>query len=51
VIRRKCPFPLGTVVRMLTTDRWRLKVEWEGQIVELTFGCVKRIVKEAVTTP
>jgi hypothetical protein len=49
VIRRKCPIPLGTVVRVLTADRGRLKVEWGEQIVELPFGCVKRIVKQAVT--
>lgn len=49
VIRRKCLIPLGTVVRVLTADREKLKVEWGEQIVELPFGCVKRIVKGAVT--
>ncbi len=49
VIRRKCLIPLGTVVRVLTADRERLKVMWGEQIVEIPSGCVKRIVKEAVT--
>jgi predicted nucleic acid-binding Zn ribbon protein len=50
VIRRKCSIPLGTVVRVLTADRGKLKVEWGEQIVELPFVYVKRIVKEAVAT-
>jgi hypothetical protein len=50
VIWRKCLIPLGTVVRMLSYNsaKGRIKVEWGEQIVELPFGCVKRIVKEAV---
>lgn len=52
VILRKCLIPLGTVVRMLGYDRagGRMKVEWGEQIVKVPFGCVKRIVKEAVAT-
>ena len=52
VIWRKCLIPLGTVVRVLSynTAGGRVKVEWGEQIVELPFGCVKRIVREAVAT-
>ena len=52
VIWRKCLIPLGTVVRVLSYNRagGRIKVECGEQIVELPFGCVKRIVKEAVAT-
>ncbi|GAH63564.1 unnamed protein product, partial [marine sediment metagenome] len=52
VIWRKCPIPLGTVVRGLSynTAGGRVSVEWGGQIVEIPFSCVRRIVKEAVTT-
>ena len=51
VIWRKCPIPLGTVVRGMSynTAGGRLRVEWGGRVVELPFGCVKRIAKEAVT--
>ncbi|GAH45167.1 unnamed protein product, partial [marine sediment metagenome] len=50
VIWRKCPIPLGTVVRMLSYSKagGRMRVEWGEQIVELPFCCVKRIDKEAV---
>ena len=50
VIWRKCPIPLGTVVRMLSYNRagGRMRVEWGEQIVELPFCCIKRIAKEAV---
>jgi len=52
VIWRKCLIPLGTVVRVLSykATGGRVKVEWGEQIVELPFGCVRRIVKEAVAT-
>lgn len=51
VIWRKCPIPLGTVVRVLSykAASGRVSVGWGGQIVEIPFGCVRRIVKEAVT--
>lgn len=51
VIRRKCPIPLGTEVRVLSynTTRGRVKVERGEQTLEVPFGCIKRIVKEAVT--
>jgi len=52
VIWRKCLIPLGTIVRVLSYNRagGRIKVEWGEQVVELPFGCVKRIVKKAVAT-
>ena len=51
VIWRKCLIPLGTVVRVLSYNRarGRIKAEWGERIVELPFGCVKRIVKEVAT--
>jgi len=50
VIWRKCLIPLGTVVRVLSYNRTRgrVRVEWGERIGEIPFGCVKRIVKEAV---
>jgi hypothetical protein len=50
VIWRKCLIPLGTVVKVLSYKKGGggVRVEWGEQIVELPFGCVKRIVKEAV---
>lgn len=52
VIWRKCPIPLDTLVRVLDYNRagGRVKVEWGEQVLEVPFGCVKRIVKEAVAT-
>ena len=52
VIWRKCLIPLGTIVRVLSYNRTggRIKVEWGEQMAELPFGCVKRIVKEAIAT-
>ena len=43
VIWKRCLIPLGTVVRVLTLSRGRMKVEWGDEIWELPFGCVKRI--------
>ena len=44
-IWRKCLIPLGTVVRVLSYNsaRGRIKVEWGEQIVEIPFGCVRRV--------
>jgi len=53
VIWRKCLIPLGTVVVRVLDYNWaggRVKVEWGEQVLEVPFGCVKRIVKEAVAT-
>jgi hypothetical protein len=45
IIWRRCLIPLGTVVRVLSLDsaRGRMKVEWGDQVLEVPFGCVKRI--------
>ena len=52
VIWRKCPIPLGTVVRGMSynTAGGRVRVEWGGRIVEIPFSCVRRIAKETVTS-
>lgn len=50
VIWRRCIIPLGTVVRVLSHNSTpgRVIVEWQGKTVEVPFGCVKRMEKEAV---
>jgi len=50
VIWRRCLIPMGTVVRGLSHNSapGKVMVEWEGKTVEVPFGCVRRIAREAV---
>jgi len=45
VICKRCLIPLGTVVRVASgiPARGRVKVDWDGRILELPFGFVKRV--------
>ena len=46
IIWRKCLIPLSTIVRVPSYNKatGRIKVEWGDQVVELPFGCVRRVV-------
>lgn len=43
VIWRRCSIPLGTVVRVLSLSRGKMKVEWGDQMLEVPFCCVRRM--------
>jgi transcriptional regulator with XRE-family HTH domain len=48
VIWKRCLIPLGTIVRIRGwgMSRSRLAAEWDDQVVEVPFGCVKRIAEQ-----
>lgn len=48
VIAKRCAIPLGTVVRVLTCNRGRMRVEWGEQVLDVPFGCVRLMENEAV---
>jgi len=43
VIWRRCPIPLGTVVRVLRVSRGKAVVEWGEQTLEVPFACVRKL--------
>lgn len=43
VIWKRCSIPLGTVVKVLSLSQGKMKVEWGDQMLEVPFGCVRRI--------
>ena len=46
IILRKCPIPLGTVVKVVSGNKnGRLNVEWGDKILEVPFGCVRKLEK------
>lgn len=49
IIWKKCPIPLGTIVKVLGygTKKGRLKAEWGKQIIEIPLCSVKQIDKQS----
>jgi len=45
VIWKRCPIPLGTVVRLVSLSRGKARVEWGEKTLDIPFGCVRAIDK------
>lgn len=49
IISGKCTIPLGTVVRIVSYNKGRQKVEWGEQILEIPAGCVRKLLTQGLT--
>ena len=49
IVRQKCAVPLGTKLNVIGTGstKRRLRVEWNGKIIEIPSICVKRVFRQS----